>query len=319
METKNRSKAAQSIIKNKLGKYFSEEQLSYLDDLGVETLSEYFSNAELRQLSEASPAVIKGMVDRHESGEVKRRLTHIEEEELEELMDWYKAECTEIEEVICPNHNEVIALELKHKTMKNSDKIHWDGRYIVAIGNRLAATRNRLDGVVGYQCNIPYQNPDFVDAMSKYFDDREAALKKYRDKVDKSKAAHERKVEKAKAAYMKKLESINQSEMKQADKDPSYQMKDPVEQVEYKEPEYVSPGEWDEPERPQIEQWLYCVDTRWSEPETEVISEEHAMSSITKSDIIEVKRHIDSTGYKKPVSKIKDGYKVDQFILRKVQ
>jgi len=316
METKSRSKEAQKIINERLSNYFTEDQLSYLDDLGIEILADYFSNKELRDLQDATPAILKGFVDRNQNNEVKRRLTHVGEDELAGLMDWYKENCSEVEEVVCPNHNEVIALEVKHKTLKNSPKVHWDGRFIVAVGNRLASTRTRLDGVVGYQCNIPLQAPNFVDDWSKFYAKREKAFAVYQGKVEKAKAAHQKKVDKAIATHEKQIAAFDKklNDMNIGPDDPGAPAV-----PKYKDPKYVGPAAFDEPERPEIEQFIQCLDTRWSVPETEVIAEDHVMSSITNSDIVEVKRHIEATGYKKPVTKVKDGYKVDQFILRKVK
>lgn len=325
MKTSDRSKEAQNLIKDRLGSYFSEKQLDMLDDLGIEILNDYFSNNELRDLQEAPAAVLKGFVDRNQSHEVKRRLTQIKEDELDDLMSWYEENCSEIELVIDPATDEPIALEVKHNTMKNSTSVHWDGRFIVAIGDRLAATRTRLDGVVGYQSAMQVQDPAFVDAYSKFYDEREKKLKVYQGKVEKSKAAHQKKVDAALAQFEKDIKEYDRimALFNQGPKPinpkpiPDSKPKKPV----YKEPEYValSDEEWEEPERPEVEQFLPPTDTRWSEVETEVIPEEHIMSSITNSDIVNVKRHIESTGYKKPVRKVKDGYKVDGFILRKVK
>lgn len=318
METKDRSKQAQKIITDRLSQYFTEEQLSYLDDMSIEVLNDYFSNAELRDLKEATPAVLKAFIDRNNGNEVKRRLTHITEDEYEsgELLDWYKENCTDIEEVVDTLTGAVIALEVKHKTLKNSTKVHWDGRFIVAIGDRLASTRTRLDGVVGYQSAMQVQDPAFVTSWSKFYDDREKKLETYRNKVQKAKAAHAKKVEAAHKDYQKAMDAwIEKLNAKSLTPEDPKAPKQPV----FKEPEYKGVSEFEEPERPEVEQFLPPTDTRWSEPEVEVIPEEHIMSSITNSDIVNVKRHIESTGYKKPVTKVKDGYKVDGFILRKVK
>lgn len=315
METKDRSKEAQKLINDKLSKYFDEKQLSYLDDLGIEILADYFSNRELRDLQDATPQILKGFVDRNQKNEVKRRLTQISEHELETIMPWYEENCSEIEEVYDPLAEVVIALEVKHKDMKNSPLVHWDGRFIVAIGDRLASTRTRLDGVVGYQSAVQAQDPSFVDTWSKFYDERDKKLKAYRARVEKTKVAHAKKVEKAQAAHQKAVdkysEEVNNIRLKKGGKVP----KVPI----YVEPEYVGTAAFEEPERPVVEQYLPALDTRWSEIETEIIPEDHVMSSISNSDIVNVKRHIESTGYKKPVTKVKDGYKVDQFILRKVK
>lgn len=318
MKTSERSTIAQQIIKDRLGSYFSEEQLSYLDDLGIEILSDYFSNRELRDLQDAQPAVIKGFVDRNQGDEVRRRLTHITVEELKTLRSWYKDNCLEVEEVVDPQSEEVIALEVKHKTLKNSTKVHWDGRFIVAVGDRLAATRTRLDGVVGYQSAMLVQDPEFVEKWSAFYKLREEKFAAHMKKVDKAKAAHAKRYKAANDKYLKEMDKYNDETAKQVVGPKSSKNKKLVMPV-FEEPVYEGVGEFEEPERPTYEQFLPPTDTRWSEPEMEVIDEEHIMSSISKSDIISVKRHIEATGYKKPVSKIKEGYKVDGFILRKVK
>lgn len=324
METKDRSKQAQQIITDRLSQYFTEEQLSYLDDMSIEVLNDYFSNAELRDLKEATPAVLKAFIDRNNGNEVKRRLTHITEDEYEsgELMDWYKDNCTDIEEVVDTLTGAVIALEVKHKTLKNSTKVHWDGRFIIAIGDRLASTRTRLDGVVGYQSALQVENPEFVDAWSKFYAEREKKLAAYRKKVDKAKADHDAAVAEYDDKYTKDVQQYQDALLKyelfKNDVDGSEACEEPVEPA-YNPPEYNHNFEFIEPERPEISQFMPPLDTRWADVETEVIPEDHVMSSISNSDILNVKRHIESTGYKKPVTKVKGGYKVDQFILRKVQ
>lgn len=324
MKTNDRSKEAQGIIKSRLSNYFTEEQLSYLDDLGIEILNDYFSNHELRDLQSAQPAVIKGYVDRNQSNEVKRRLTHIGEDELGELMGWYKENCSEIEEVYDPQAQAVIALEVKHKTLKNSPKVHWDGRFIVAIGDRLASTRTRLDGVVGYQSALQVEDPDFVKKWSAFYDDREAKFKVYKDKVEKHKAAHDKKVKAAIKKHEKDMAAHQKKEQAIIGKLTGKHVRPGVKQLpkppELKLPEYQPLKiEFVEPERPEIPQYMPPLDSRWSDVETEVIPEEHIMSSITNDDIIKVKQHIDGTGYKKPVRKVKEGYNVGGFILRKVK
>lgn len=326
METKDRSKQAQKIITDRLSQYFTEEQLSYLDDMSIEVLNDYFSNAELRDLKEATPAVLKAFIDRNNGNEVKRRLTHITEDEYEsgELLDWYKDNCTDIEEVVDTLTGAVIALEVKHKTLKNSTKVHWDGRFIVAIGDRLASTRTRLDGVIGYQSALQVQNPEFVEQWSAFYEEREKKLAAYRKKVDKAKTAHDKAQAEAIEKYQAEVEAYTQAKfdyqvvLEHGSKKEIAEAVEPVEPV-LELPEYESIGEFEEPERPDIPQFLPPLDTRWADVETEVISEDHVMSSISNSDILNVKRHIESTGYQKPVTKIKGGYKVDQFILRKVQ
>lgn len=319
METKDRSKQSQKIITDRLSQYFTEEQLSYLDDMSIEVLNDYFSNAELRDLKEASPAVLKAFIDRNNGNEVKRRLTHITEDEYEsgELLDWYKDNCTDIEEVVDTLTGAVIALEVKHKTLKNSTKVHWDGRFIVAIGDRLASTRTRLDGVIGYQSALQVENPEFVEKWSAFYEEREQSLAEYRERSDKAKADHEKRVQKARKQHDAKMKEYNEQFLKAQDNPEKYDM--PGDPPVFVEPEYTAVDEFVEPERPEISQFLPPLDTRWADIETEVIPEDHVMSSISNSDILNVKRHIESTGYKKPVTKIKGGYKVDQFILRKVQ
>jgi len=330
METKDRSKQAQQIITDRLSQYFTEEQLSYLDDMSIEVLNDYFSNAELRDLKEATPAVLKAFIDRNNGNEVKRRLTHITEDEYEsgDLLDWYKDNCTDIEEVVDTITGAVIALEVKHKTLKNSTKVHWDGRFIIAIGDRLASTRTRLDGVIGYQSALQVQNPEFVEQWSAFYEEREKKLAAYRKRVDKAKSDHRAAFEEAEKVFNQEVERYNgefiiyESYLVSIQGSKDNIKNDVVDKPVYpvfEQPEYFSPGEFIEPERPNIPQFLPPLDTRWADVETEVIPEDHVMSSISNSDILNVKRHIESTGYKKPVTKVKGGYKVDQFILRKVQ
>lgn len=283
MNTKTRNKVSQKIIKDRLSKYLSEEQLSELDDLGIEILNDYFSNFELKEMVGSDASLVARHVQRHIAAEEQRRLSHIQPEEVEELMDWYMENCDEIEEVYDPQAEQVIALEVKHKTLKQNEAIHWDGRFTIAIGDRLFSTRSRLDKVMGYQSGLAVENPEYVEQKAAY------------DK------AHEEAVAKHEAAVAEQ-----QAHNDEANEDGSRKKAKEL-------PEFV-----DAP-LPTASPLLMPLDTRWSKPEEDVIPEEHVMSSITSSDIMNVKSHMNATGYEKPVQKVKDGYKVEQFILRKVK
>lgn len=300
MKITQRSKQAESIIKDKLSKFFTDEQLDLLDDLGIEVLSDQFSDSDLRDLQSAPSSLIKSFVDKKQTTEVRRRLTCIHPDEIEMLMPWYKENCSEIEEVIDPQTETVIALEVKHKTLNNRPNIHWDGRFIIGIGDRLLSTRSRLDGVVGYQSNVQVKSEDEPEE-----------LLAYRIEVERINEKNDKKLQAAAEKYFAK---VNKEEQAYRKKHPEWEdLKDFVPS------EFQQPKLDEYPEPPVLEGAPEPTDSRWSDIEIELIPEEHVMSSLSSSDIVKVRKHIEDNGIKKPVRKIKEGYKVDKFILKKVK
>jgi|JI10StandDraft_1071094.scaffolds.fasta_scaffold30921_3 hypothetical protein len=242
----NRTENTQKIIDDRLSQYLSSEVIAELSNDEIEIANDSLSNLQLRQLAGAAASVIKNMVKQWTVQVERRKLTQIQPDELDEMMAWYMENCSEIEEVIDPETNEVIALEVKHKEYDSrvyfrKANYHWDGRFIIAIGSRLLGFRTRLDDVMGYQSGSMKKNPE-------------------------------------RASILKKDKSADV-------------------------PEFIRSE----------------TDSRAAQPELDVIPEDHLWSSLTTNDIIKVKAHMNETNYEKPVTKIKGGYQVDKFILRKVK
>jgi aspartate carbamoyltransferase regulatory subunit len=257
----NRTPKIQKIIDDRLSNFLSPDVIKELNSDEIEVANDALSNLQLRQLAGAAPSVIKNMVRQWIVSVERRKLTQIQPDELEGLMAWYEENCSEIEEVVDPATNEVIALELKHNTLDSrvyfrKPNYHWDGRFIVTIGDRLLGFRSRIDDVMGYQSGSKMPNPEKAQIMKDH---------------------------KAEVAAAKKA-------------------KEPV------------PTEPEVPDMVRSE-----TDSRASQPELDIIPEDHLWSSLTTNDIIKVKAHMNETNYEKPVKKIKDGYQVDGFILRKVK
>ena len=177
-ETIKRSTRVQKIIDEKLSKYFSEDLLSTLSDAEVDVLSEYFSNYQLRELKNATPEIIKGLVSRHVKLVERQRLTNIPVDEYDQMIDYYKSLGGEVEEVVCKKCENVIAVEIKHPEYQSTQyfhnpNLHWQGRFVIAVGNRLFGYRNRHDEMMGYRCGSFMENPDFKVAMEQHEKDVE--------------------------------------------------------------------------------------------------------------------------------------------------
>lgn len=276
-----RSPRVQAIIDSKLSSYFSNEQLQNLSDAEVDILNDYFSNNQLRELKNAPEQIIKSLVSRHVKTVERQRLTNIPVDELPQMLEYYKDIADEVEEVVCTNCKNTIAVEIKHSQYDstqyfNNPNLHWQGRFVVAVGNFLHGYRKRHDDVMGYRCGAFIENPEYKPAMEKYLKD----LKKYEDQVAKYQEAE------AKGKPIKEAPKLRQPKL------PTVQ------------PEIPCHNE-----------------STMSPVEIEAVPDEHlAQSVITQADIQKIKQHINKVNWKKPVKKVKDGYLLDdKFLLRKVQ
>lgn len=307
-ETNQRSDRAQGIIDSRLSQYFSDAQLSPLTDAEIEILSEYFSNQQYKELKNAPAEIIKSLTARHVKGVERQRLTNIPEDDLQSMLAYYSEVADEVEEVVCNNCKNVIAIEIKHPAYDstkyfNNPNLHWQGRFVIAVGNRLQGYRKRHDDVMGYRCGCLIENPEYIAAKATFEKDHAAyeeavrdyqaeyaifapKLKKYNKKFDG--------VEKHSKEYNKLMNNL-----------PSPPERPPL-----------------EPVMPPINRFIACGNESVMAPiEIEAVPPEHLEQSvITESDIQKIKQRINETDYKKPVKKVKTGYELDgKFTLRKVK
>lgn len=312
-----RTDRAQAVIDNHLANYFTEEQLAPLTNDEVDILSEYFSNQQLKELKSAPSQMLQQLVSRHVKSVERQRLTNIPLDEYDEMIAYYKEHADEIEEVVCNRCNNVIAVEIKHSEYKsdkyfNNPNLHWQGRFVIAVGNRLLGYRKRLDDVMGYRCGCYMDNPDFESAKQDY----QKQVAAYQERLDNWTSEHE-----------KHAEDLNDWEKKygtgrdrRAD-DPDSPFL-PVKKGAPSKPVWTGGSKPEMPLAPQIPMRIPCGNESTMAPvELEVIDDEHiAQSVVSQADVMKVKQHISETDYEKPVEKVKNGYLLDdKFLLRKVQ
>jgi hypothetical protein len=305
--TAHKNDRAQKLIDNRLSDYFNADQLAPLTSDEIEILSEYFSNQQYKELKLAPATVLKSLVARHTKTVERQRLINVPVDEVSEMLEYYKEIADEVEVVNCTKCGNDIAIEIKHPEYKSDQYFHnpnqhWQGRFVIGIGNRLLGYRKRHDDVMGYRCGCGIPNPEYKAAVEQY----EKDLKAYQvAKTDWDIAVEEHR-EKHKA-----WKKIYQKEVKSKKRDhgditgaPDY----PVEPVK--------------PVMPNIPEFTPCAnETTMSKAELEAIPDDHLEQSvISQADILKVKQYINETGYKKPVKKVKSGYLLDdKFLLRKVK
>lgn len=160
-------------IKKRMSRYLSEEQISELSNTELRALNEYLSNQQLRKLADGSVKAIKRIVAKYLKSVERQRLSIIPTDEVEEMLEYYDDIAEEIEKVVCENCETLIAIEIKHKTLKsteyfNNPNIHWDDRFVIGVGNNLHGYRKRLDDVMGYRCGGSLKNPEYDEIMKKH-------------------------------------------------------------------------------------------------------------------------------------------------------
>lgn len=154
-----------------LSDHFSDEIIKTLDPGQRELLERYFSPYELDQLGRAgAPAVLRRVaIFEHEI--LAKRLSFIHREEYLELIDWYKQNCSEIDELYCGKCGNLLGIEVKHLKYDANEffkmRRHPEGKFVVAIGPSLLASRYRMDGVMGYQCGALIDNPEYSKKNNK--------------------------------------------------------------------------------------------------------------------------------------------------------
>lgn len=185
-----RSPRVQEIIDSKLSNYFKPMQLQDLTDAEIDILNDYFSNQQLRELKNAPIQVIQSLVSRHVRTVERQRLTNIPEDEVPQMLEYYKETAEEVEEVICTKCENTIAIEVKHKEHDstryfNNPNLHWQGRFVVAVGSKLFGYRRRHDDVMGYRCGAFIENPEYTKAL-KQFEKDHAKWEKFVEKQQKN-------------------------------------------------------------------------------------------------------------------------------------
>lgn len=273
----------------RLKQFFSEDILGQLDEAEKNVLSEEFSNNDLRVLSSQPLETVKARVSKSTSAEYQRRLQFIQPEEYHILKEWYLEVCKSVEELYCTKCGVLLGLEVD-TIDDNMNANHHEGKFIVQVGPALMAYRPRLDGVMGYQCGNVYENPDpkVRKAWAKFESDKKEKDATFQADIQRFEEE---------AAEWNKLSD----EEKQETPGPA-------------EPKFLTLTSPKEP------LYIECDnDTRWAQIEEDNIDVSHVMTSLTKEDIVKVKREIDATGYTPDIKKTKKGRKVETFELRKVK
>lgn len=142
-------------INKRLAEYFSDDQLEGIDDLSREVLLDTTSAFELRQLAATSTDTIKATIQEHLSREILRRLAEIHEDELPTMLDWYNQNADMVETIHCPDKShktDIVALKVNIANPEFNNTHTNDGVFVVGIVGKLLSYRQRLDGVVGFQC-----------------------------------------------------------------------------------------------------------------------------------------------------------------------
>lgn len=138
-------------INKQLAQYFTDEQLEPFDDFAREILLDTSSAYELRNLKNATSADIEAAIQEHLGREVLRRLAEIHEDELEAMLQWYSINASSVETIHCPEDG-LIALKVDMTAPELKNKHTTEGTFVVGIVGKLLSYRQRLDGIIGYQC-----------------------------------------------------------------------------------------------------------------------------------------------------------------------
>jgi len=122
-------------------------------------LSTYYSPIDLKKMSLQNETQFTRTLQNITFGILKHKLTHVSEEEYAELLDWYKENSTEVNEITCDKCHKMGAIELEMKDYNSNEffgaksiKRHPDGRFIVWIGSHFLSSRCRLDAEIGLEC-----------------------------------------------------------------------------------------------------------------------------------------------------------------------
>lgn len=137
----------------------SQERLDKLTEEQKDVLHKYFSPIDLKKMGMQNDIMFDVSVQKIMFGILKHKLTHISSDELEEYLDWYKENSSEINEIICPKCKNRGAIEIAMNDYSSdsffgekSIKRHPEGRFIVYIDSYFLSSRCRLDGEIGLEC-----------------------------------------------------------------------------------------------------------------------------------------------------------------------
>lgn len=272
---------------SQLGQILSPEVVAQLDEAEKNVLFEEFANSELRVLASQPIETIKAQAGLRTTAENQRRMTHIQPEEYPIFKDWYLSISNSLHEIICSKCGALLGIELETKD-DSMNSHHHQGKFVIPVGQNMYAYRPRLDGVMGYQCAN--------NVKSETYDDWQ--------QYEKDATAYAKAAEAANAEFNKELDAYNELSDKK------------------KETAVVPVFTFDQepPVAPEIPPMVPCGnDTRVSEIEAKVVSEEHLMTSTTKEDIVKVKQEMNATNYEPDVKQTKRGYKIESFELREVK
>jgi len=300
-----------------LAEYFSEDILKQLDEAEKNVLYDEFSNSELRLLSGQELDVVRGHAAKHLEAEFSRRFNAIKEDEYPLLKEWYLSVSNSVHEIICSKCGALLGIEIDTKD-DSINPNHIEGKFVVAIGDKMFSYRPRLDGVMGYQCANVVDVTE--DVKNEALAEREAAMKARRPKIEAE--ILERRKEEFKEQYDRNVRSFIDDEEfpkikteKQAAK--MFMATPPTKENIQEAVDINLALEFPEPI---FADKVYCGnDTRWSQIEIDNIPEDHIMTSLTESDIVKVKQEMNISNYEPDVQQTKKGYKVESFELREVK
>lgn len=270
-----------------LQEFLPSEVIKELDDAEKNVLYEEFANSELRIMASQPIEFIKARLKNYLTAEFQRRLSQINEEEYEVLKPWYIENCHTVDEIHCMKCGVLLGLEVD--TIDDQmNPSHHEGKFIVAIGDKLMAYRPRLDGVMGFQCGNVIENEAVAEEWATFEKEVKAAATEF---------------DEANETYQKELVKFNKlSEKTKAKRQP------PAEPA----PRVITP-----PKEPKL---IECGNYNlWAQIELDNIPEAHVMTSVTKEDRIKVKQEMNAADYAPDVKETKQGRTVESFELRKVK
>lgn len=312
----NKTNAENEMTDKKLDRLIGEGKLESLDPIEIAVLKEYYSNSDLKSMRSLEVKTIQKRLRKNVKSIERQRLVSVPEDELEKLMDYYKQISDEVEEVVCQNCSTLIALEIKHKQYDSneyfkSEHRHWNGRFIIAVGNNLFGFRKRLDNVMGYRCGGSLENPEYTKLLKAY-----RKLKRQQENResdwDIEQIKFSKVAEKWGLKYGAKTIIKEDGTLEDIPEDPKAPPK----------PKFKG-GNRPIPFKPPVEAKIIPCDyeNTMSKVEMDNISKDHLKKSIiTNDDIIKVKKAISEKGIEKPVKKVTEGFSIDnKFTLRKVK
>lgn len=293
------------------------EVFKELDEAEKTVLYEDFSNTDVRMLGAEGLEVIRRRVAVNLKSEFTRRLSQIQPEEYEVLKPWYLENCKTVEELYCTKCGALLGLEVD-TIDDNMNESHHEGKFVIAIGDKLMSYRPRLDGVMGYLCGNVTKLPA---------ETRDKVISEHKTKREKRRAELVKEVTERFSTEFEKNKDLSYKQMIGDKAFPKVKTKAQAAKVF----NFTAPGEKEiemavelnlqnELPDPTLPRNVECGnDTRWAKIEMKNVPIAHVMTSITKEDIVKVKQEMDATNYTPDVKETKHGKTVETFELRKVK